>query len=344
MSLSSLVPPADRTAAAAMSHAADTHDAAAKRALLPAFNGNNWPVYKSRVSGIFDEKALRRVVERPLADDAAHVQALMKWDGEDEDDLAAIAQPLGLLADASASSTTTVTATGAKKKPTAKELATLVQKSRAAYGAILRSISDTLLVQVEQGITKGDAHALWSNLLAKYERKTVASQHHTRGKLHAMKMERDESFDSYLSRVQEVCIRLVDMHCPVNDAELVYVVLQGLPPMYEFVVESLKAIADLRLENVVERCRDFQETNAHRRTSRRLTRAHKHARTCVVRTALHGAQLRQCVLASSAARCCPLLLLAAVQASLGCSAGTNAKYGCLRLVRSKLPMIRLSPG
>ena len=105
----------------------------------------------------------------------------------------------------------------------------------------MTSLTDDLLLLFNSVVVAGDANGVWKILLSKYERKTMASQHHTRGKLLAMKMERGESFDSYLARIQDVRVTLASMNSPVTDSELVFVVLEGLPAAYEIVVENLKS-------------------------------------------------------------------------------------------------------
>jgi hypothetical protein len=57
-------------------------------------------------------------------------------------------------------------------------------------------------------------------LLLRYERNTVASKLHLRRMLHNSRMSEVESFDSFLSRVQEqLCLRLLQMGSEVNAEE-----------------------------------------------------------------------------------------------------------------------------
>ena len=140
----------------------------------------------------------------------------------------------------------------------AEKLASRVKKSRKMYSLLLTVLSDQQL-QLVGHVTRGDAHGVWQVILARYERKTVASRHHTREKLHRIKMERGERFDQFLARLTDLQLRLQQMGSVVAEEEMLFVMLEGLPPAYELLVHTLRMKEDLTLEEAAEFCRDFQE-------------------------------------------------------------------------------------
>ena len=144
------------------------------------------------------------------------------------------------------------------RQQAAEKIATRVKKSRKAYSLLLSVLSDEQL-QLIGDITRGDAHSVWKLILARYERKTVASRHYTREKLHRVKMERAERFDPYFARLKDLRLRLQQMGSDVTDEEMLFVLLEGLPSAYELLVHTLRMKEDLTLEEAAEFCHDFQE-------------------------------------------------------------------------------------
>lgn len=167
-----------------------------------------------------------------------------------------------------------------QKKMTAKQLETIakkeqkermerVERSLRAYAFLLSCLLDAQS-QLLTNVPSGDAHGAWKILLAQFERKSTASKHMLRTKLLTAKMEKGEKFDSFLSRIQELQLRLVQMDSSFSDDDMIHVLLEGLAPGYAVLVESLKMSTDLELEDVLERCRDYQE----RRTIQKQEAAH----------------------------------------------------------------------
>jgi hypothetical protein len=118
---------------------------------------------------------------------------------------------------------------------------------REAYSSLLNvlMLEQRLLVQ---HIPRGDAHGVWQVLSARYDRKTAASKHYTRTKLHNTRMERSEKFDNYLARLKDLAQRLHSMNAPVSDDELLLAMLKGLPSSFRFdrVFLALEARSDAR--------------------------------------------------------------------------------------------------
>lgn len=250
-----------------MNNAGSTHrgDGSLQSLQLGA-SGGGFKLWKMKIVSYFQDKEIHDVVEHPIAPDEKLVHALLSVkQSAKEDEYArvwasfyAVSVKIGALAGASSSSSSSPPVAPIAA-PTGAELKDAVKNSRTAHRVLLQCLPDETL-HLLSTVKSGDAHSVWSIVLKKHERNTVANQHHTRGKLHTIKMERGESFDSYLARIQEIQIRLVEMNSPVSDNELVYLVLNGLPESYNLVVHTLQAKNGVTIEDIAEACRDYQET------------------------------------------------------------------------------------
>lgn len=247
-----------------------------------------FPLWKLKVVAHMGAHGLYEVVEFPLATTDKEVRRLLSMrtgdelvdsdiDEEDEEEEAKAAGDVKPAASADDTRTEAAALKSAslkkKKKLTLKQQAAAqkkeqadllarVAKSKRAHSFLINCLSDAQ-TQLMINVTMGDAHGVWKILLAQYERKSTASKHLTRTKLMHSKMERGEKFDVFLARVQEVSLRLAQMGSPVSEEDMIYVVLEGLTPMYDTLVETMRMSPDLVLEEVTERCRDFQERRAN---------------------------------------------------------------------------------
>ena len=252
-----------------------------------------FPLWKMKVVAHMVAHSMYEVVESPLAATDKETRKMLSAragdvfgdsdaedDEEQEDATAAAPSTSSSSSSSSALSPTNeekkkdaaVKSTSLKKKSKAltakqqalmkKEVAARVQQSKKAYSFLLNCLADAQ-AQLVVNVTVGDAHAVWKILLAQYERRSTASKHLTRTKLLHSKMERAEKFDTFLSRVQELALRLAQMGSPVNEEDMIHVVLEGLTPAYDTLVETMRMSSDLDLEEVAERCRDFQERRAN---------------------------------------------------------------------------------
>ena len=252
-----------------MSNASMNNNQGSLQALQLSSGGASFKLWKMKIVSYFEDRGLSDVVEHPIAQDEELVRALLSVKLSAKDgEYAAVVQRF-----AQASTTVTATTTSSSSSssgssppvPVAPILLSgadakeAVKNSRSAHRVLLQCLPDDVL-HLMTTVKSGDAHSVWSILMKKFERNTVANQHHTRGKLHTIKMERGESFDSYLARIQEIQIRLTEMNAPVSNTELVYLVLNGLPESYNLVVHTLQSKNGLTLDDICESCRDYQET------------------------------------------------------------------------------------
>jgi hypothetical protein len=149
---------------------------------------------------------------------------------------------------------------GGKKKE-----ADLLMKSRCAraYTIILLSLDDTR-IQMVMDVAEGDSVGLWSALMKLFERTTTASKTHTRRMLHQIKMDVDEEFDLFKSRIIQLVTRLNSMGENVTDGEKIYAVLEGLPRSYDGLKQSLEVQDSLTFEEICSHIRDHQEKLEYR--------------------------------------------------------------------------------
>jgi transposase InsO family protein len=136
-----------------------------------------------------------------------------------------------------------------------------VLRSRKAY-SLLFSALGLEQRQYVQHVPRGDAYGVWCLLESRYDRKTTASKHATRSKLHACKMSRGEKFDAFYARIQELAQRLTSMGAGVAEDELLLVLLRGLPPSWEMLVHALNMKETLTLDEAAAHCRDLEENRA----------------------------------------------------------------------------------
>ena len=193
------------------------------------FDAKNFNLWTKRFEAHAEANEFIGVLHKPIAATQAEVERLLQSGSavieseplqavEEENDGgsgaagAAGSEEAKLGDGGSASAKKSSSATAAKKAAAAaaKEAAkvaeaqsALVKKSRKAYALLFGclGIEQQLLVQ---HVVRGDAFTMWKILMDRYQRKTTASKMHTRAKLHAIKMERGEKFDSYLARLKEI--------------------------------------------------------------------------------------------------------------------------------------------
>ena len=202
-------------------------------------DGSNWPTWKMRIRGVL--AAWWSAVE-PLqeAGGAAAAAAADGSSGSGSGDAKAKAK--------------------AKAEADPAAAAELARHSSRAYGVFMQVLSDTQLHMVMPPmVAVNDAAGVWSVLVRHYERKTTASKAHTRSMLHKTKMRGDEEFDVYKARVMQLAAALQNMGEQVSDGELIYVLLEGLPPDYSGVRQALEVQNDITVDQLSDHLRDHQE-------------------------------------------------------------------------------------
>jgi hypothetical protein len=132
--------------------------------------------------------------------------------------------------------------------------------SHRAYSVMMTLLSDVHMHLVQPPlVAAGDAAGVWRALLAHFERKTMATRAHTRRMLHNSKMKEDEQFDMYKARKLTLATQLRGMGDAVTDSEMIFALMEGLPPSYRGVRLALEVQEVLTLEGLCTHLRDHQE-------------------------------------------------------------------------------------
>jgi hypothetical protein len=117
-------------------------------------------------------------------------------------------------------------------------------------------------------IPQGNAYAVWQMLLDHYESKTIASKINVRQQLSSCKMTDGELFDSYVSRIKQLVIKLEEMKEIVSQSELICVLYNGLPNEYESLIQALELQEDIEFDRACKFIRDKQEKILMKRGSK----------------------------------------------------------------------------
>jgi hypothetical protein len=176
---------------------------------LVKFNGKNFAIYKTKIRALHRQYDLIHVIDRSK-DDAPQTMTV---------------------------TATSSSATNVKAKKTEAMTDEDRKKADRAYGILIASLDDAR-TQMVMHIEEGDTAGVWRTLCAHYERTSTASKAHTRSMLHKTRMELNEEFDLYKSRIIELKMRLASMGELVSDGELIYVILEGLPDSYAALKQS----------------------------------------------------------------------------------------------------------
>lgn len=139
----------------------------------------------------------------------------------------------------------------------------LEMKSKKAYSILLLSLQ-TEQIKLVLHVPRGNANGVWEVLLQRYERKTTANKAHIREKLHSMKMETNELFDTYVARLTQLILQLADMGEEISNGELMFILFNGLPMSYSSLVQTLKVSDKMEFEEACGHIRDYQEAQAYK--------------------------------------------------------------------------------
>ncbi len=134
----------------------------------------------------------------------------------------------------------------------------LVEKALEAYTIIWMSLGDNIK-GLFFNIPMGDAYSLWKALLNKYESKTIVNKLHLRNQLMKCKMQEDESFDSYISKINKYAGELEGMGSKIEEDDLMSVVINGLPETFETLVQSISTKENLQFDSLCQLIREYQE-------------------------------------------------------------------------------------
>lgn len=133
--------------------------------------------------------------------------------------------------------------------------ADMVDKHRSVsmrvYSFIMQAIPMEIRM-VTQHIDAGKAFALWAAINSHFNRSTMASQHLCRSKLAQIRLGKDESIASYVSRIRTLASSLAGMKTPMPIEMLQYHMTYGLPPptLHSSTASSLSTSTSIRCISV----------------------------------------------------------------------------------------------
>jgi hypothetical protein len=221
------------------------------RRALPTFNGKqgSFPVWKARVRAWLqaESPSLLYVLDGVATTVTAQLAA----------------------ATASASATTTASssvspngsakATAASKRREERTQERQEMDRQRVYNALISSLDDTHVGIIVTEVAEGDAQGAWRILLRKYERNTVASRNQLRRELHTLRLKEAEGVDEYKARALHIASRLRATKEVVSDGEVLYCLLEGLPPAYDMVRQALEVQDIVDLEAASNHLREMEE-------------------------------------------------------------------------------------
>jgi hypothetical protein len=123
----------------------------------------------------------------------------------------------------------------------------------AIWTAMNGELQDTF-ISCEQG----DAHALWTSLVDRFESDTDAKKQDLRRQLHLIKMKTDEGFDSYRGRLMTIVSQLAAAGDRVDEATVKSTLMMGLPRTFASKVDTINEIG-LSKKTLDELCKSLRD-------------------------------------------------------------------------------------
>jgi hypothetical protein len=217
------------------------------RRALPTFNGKSasFPVWKARVRAWLQ---------------AESTSLLYVLDGSTGPLQQETQQQAAAASASSVSSSASVSAAGGKAAAAAKRREERQEQDRLrVYNALLSALDDTHVGIIVTEVAEGDAAGAWRILLRKYERNTAASRNQLRRELHTLRLAESETIDEYKSRGLHIAARLRATKEVVSDGEVLYCLLEGLPPAFDMVRQALEVQDIVELEAACGHLREVED-------------------------------------------------------------------------------------
>jgi hypothetical protein len=114
-------------------------------------------------------------------------------------------------------------------------------------------------MKLVQHINKGDAYGVWRVLLDHYERKTLVCRLNLRKTFSNIRMQPEESFDSYISRFKQIVLQLNDDGEQLSATTVLATLLHGLPDEYDQIVDTIGMNQNITFEEACSYIKDKQD-------------------------------------------------------------------------------------
>ena len=133
------------------------------------------------------------------------------------------------------------------------------KRSWLVYSLILQAIQDNVLMEMLMSVKTGDGRGVWSMLVNRFERQSVASQASLYDRLLKIRMENGEDIDAYSARLKNICRALAAGNEPVPEPMQKHILTNGLPDSYNPLVEALGLQSNLTYDQMVMHLIDHQQ-------------------------------------------------------------------------------------
>ena len=118
------------------------------------------------------------------------------------------------------------------------------RRENLALASICLSISSDIQIYVRSA---GNAKEAWTSLEQHFERKSLAHKIFYRRKLYAAKMEKGNSMINHVNYVKTLSEHLDAVGDPIQEKDLVIILISSLPEEYNHLITALETIAEERL-------------------------------------------------------------------------------------------------
>lgn len=125
-----------------------------------------------------------------------------------------------------------------KAAESVKETKTKAQRLTKLNYFLMISLSDDVLAKLVH--LDGDPIGMYRKLLSIYESGTTANRVSLREQLNNAYIKNEESFDSFVGRLNTLRTQLTDVGEEPKESEMIYTVLRGVKSKYKSVVDTLK--------------------------------------------------------------------------------------------------------
>lgn len=226
----------------------------------PVFNGNDFGVWKFKMSAFLDAQGLLPLVTVPEISDE-----------ESKDSKNRAPTPKKDKNSQSSSSSSSSSSSG-------EQVSKFLALKKTAYFYLVNSIGENV-IHLIRSAPNGEPHAVWHLLLANYERSTVASKASLRRQLYSNRMKEQESFSVFINRINELVRTLKGMGEHISDSECFAVVLNGLRPDFDPIVVHLE-VSEVDYNTACNHIRDYEvKLNLRNKSSEQLPIEANYARS-----------------------------------------------------------------
>lgn len=136
------------------------------------------------------------------------------------------------------------------------------ERADRAFGLLVLCFTSPTLIALARTVEMGDAHALWTLLMNRYERKTIVSQAHVMESFLQTRMDEDEAVDAFVARLKNNVELLASMNEQPSETMQKHILIAGVKelPMFATIVQTLSLQSGvMSFDTIVTHLVDHQE-------------------------------------------------------------------------------------